>query len=120
MKKRIATFVSIISTAAIFVAGAFPQQSKRPAKRSQTVRIYLTRKGYEPETLSLKRGVPTHLIFVRQTKDDCGREVVIPAYNIRRELPLNQRVDVAFTPRKAGTIGFACGMNMLHGTLIVR
>jgi plastocyanin domain-containing protein len=26
---------------------------------------------------------------------------------------------IAFTPAKPGDIAFACGMNMLHGTIVV-
>ena len=37
-----------------------------------------------------------------------------------RELPLNKPVDVEFTPTKTGEFGFACGMNMLKGKLVVQ
>ena len=30
------------------------------------------------------------------------------------------RVVIEFTPAKSGDIAFACGMNMLHGTVIVQ
>jgi plastocyanin domain-containing protein len=33
---------------------------------------------------------------------------------------LNERVVIEFTPREAGEVAFACGMNMLRGTLVVR
>jgi len=35
-------------------------------------------------------------------------------------LPLNQPVDIEFTPDKPGNIAFACGMDMFSGTLVVR
>ena len=38
---------------------------------------------------------------------------------IRRELPLNQPVDIEFTPSKTGNVDFVCGMNMLRGTIVV-
>jgi Cu+-exporting ATPase len=50
----------------------------------------------------------------------CGTEVVFPSLNIRRALPLNEPVVIEFTPQKLGDIAFACGMNMLHGTVIVQ
>jgi len=37
-----------------------------------------------------------------------------------RALPLNQAVDVEFTPTKGGEIAFACGMNMLKGVVVVQ
>jgi multidrug efflux pump subunit AcrA (membrane-fusion protein) len=33
--------------------------------------------------------------------------------------PLNEPVAIEFTPSKAGEIAFACGMSMLHGTVVV-
>jgi plastocyanin domain-containing protein len=45
---------------------------------------------------------------------------VIPDYDIKRELPLNEPVVVEFTPEKAGTISFACGMNMQRGKIVVK
>lgn len=93
---------------------------KSAAKKVQNVKISLTERGYEPETFRLKKGIPARVTFIRKTEDDCGKEVVIPAYNIRRELPLNQPVTIRFTPRKAGSFNFVCGMDMLRGKIIVR
>jgi Cu+-exporting ATPase len=45
---------------------------------------------------------------------------VFPSLNIKRELPLNTPVTVEFIPGKTGEIAFACGMNMLHGTVVVQ
>jgi plastocyanin domain-containing protein len=33
---------------------------------------------------------------------------------------LNEPVVIEFTPAKTGEIAFACGMNMLHGTVVVQ
>jgi plastocyanin domain-containing protein len=35
-------------------------------------------------------------------------------------LPLNEPVVIEFTPERAGEVSFACGMNMLKGTVVVR
>lgn len=47
-------------------------------------------------------------------------EVVFPALNIRRTLPLNEPVVIEFTPPKAGDIAFACGMDMFQGIVVVQ
>jgi hypothetical protein len=52
--------------------------------------------------------------------ETCGTEVVLPSLNIKRALPLNEPVVIEFTPAKTGEIAFACGMNMLHGTVVVQ
>jgi len=45
---------------------------------------------------------------------------VLPDFNIRRALPLNQPVVVSFTPTDRGSFTFVCGMNMMRGQLIVQ
>jgi plastocyanin domain-containing protein len=46
--------------------------------------------------------------------------VVIPAFHIKRAVPLNEPVVVEFTPDKTGEFGFACRMGMLRGKFVVR
>jgi plastocyanin domain-containing protein len=70
--------------------------------------------------VALRAGPPARITFVRTTDKTCGTEVVFPSLNIKRALPLNEPVVIEFTPRKSGDIAFACGMNMLHGTIVVR
>jgi Cu+-exporting ATPase len=68
----------------------------------------------------LKRGVPAQLTIIRQSADECGEMIVFPVYNIRRRLPLGKPVVVRFTPRKTGSFGFMCGMDMMYGKIIVQ
>jgi plastocyanin len=95
------------------VAGT-PNQSE-----TQTEKISVTEQGYEPATITVKPGRPTKLVFVRTSDKVCGTEVVFPSMNLKRALPLNQPVDVEFTPSKRGEITFVCDMNMLKGAVIV-
>ena len=76
--------------------------------------------GYEPAKITLRAGVPTRLTFLRTTDKTCGTEVVFPTLNIKRALPLNEPTLIEFTAAKSGDIAFACGMNMLHGTVVVQ
>jgi plastocyanin domain-containing protein len=85
---------------------------------AQVVTIEIKSKGFEPDSLKLKAGVPAKVTFVRKTDETCAREVVIKDYGIERKLPLNEPVIVELTPRK-GEFTFACGMNMLKGKWIV-
>jgi Cu+-exporting ATPase len=116
MKKRSLLAAVLV---ALTLAGApiYAQKNTRP--RTQNITVMLTRRGYEPSTIRLRKGVRTRLTFIRQTKDDCGERLLIPEYNINRQLPLNSGVTITLTPRKSGTFGFSCGMDMLHGTVIV-
>ncbi len=86
----------------------------------QTARVVLTEKGYQPDSLKLRAGVPARVTFVREVEATCGTEIVLADYGIKKELPLHQPVTVEFTPTKTGEFSFACGMNMLKGKLVVR
>ncbi len=86
----------------------------------QNVKIIVNEQGYEPGKITLRAGVPARLTFVRTTDKTCGTEVVFPSLNIKRALPLNEPVVIEVPPVKSGDIAFACGMNMLHGTIVVQ
>jgi membrane fusion protein, heavy metal efflux system len=86
----------------------------------QTARILVGERGYQPATLTLRGGTPARITFVRTTDKTCGLEIVFPSLKIKRELPLNQPVDIEFTPAKSGEIAFVCGMNMLKGVVILK
>jgi Cu+-exporting ATPase len=75
--------------------------------------------GYRPEVIRLRQGVPAELIFDRQETGDCTSRVVLPDFHVSAALPANQMTTVRLMPVAAGEFGFACGMNMIHGTLIV-
>ena len=86
----------------------------------QNVKIIVNEQGYEPAKVTLRAGIPARMTFLRTTDKTCGTEVVFPSLNIKRALPLNEPVVIEFTPAKSGDIAFACGMNMLHGTVVVQ
>ena len=92
----------------------------RSNEAAQTAKVVVNEQGYEPAKLTLRAGALARITFVRTTDKTCGTEVVFPSLNIKRTLPLNEPVVIEFTPAKAGDIAFACGMNMLHGTVVVR
>ena len=102
--------------------GAGPASSSdgRSGEPAQTAKVVVSEQGYEPAKVTLRAGTPARITFVRTTDKTCGTEVVFPSLNIKRALPLNEPVVVEFTPAKSGDIAFACGMNMLHGTVVVQ
>jgi cobalt-zinc-cadmium efflux system membrane fusion protein len=99
------------------VAERSTSMESEPAARE---RITVGEQGYEPSRVRLRAGVPARLRFVRTTDKTCGTAVTIPSLGIRRELPLNQSVEIEFSPQKSGNVEFVCGMNMLRGTLVVQ
>ena len=75
--------------------------------------------GYRPEVIRVRQGVPVELTFDRQESGDCTSRVVFPDFQMSAALPAWQRTAVRLDPGEAGEFRFACGMNMIHGTLIV-
>ena len=98
-------------------AGAAAPGHTAPDTTVQTARIVVSSLGFEPSTLTLQADLPARLTLVRTSDGTCGTEVVLPSYDIRRTLPLNEPVDIEFTP-KAAEITFTCGMGMLRGTIV--
>lgn len=100
-----------------------PQQQVRPNSgvlSPQSANITVTEKGFEPASVTLRAGAPMKLIFTRKTDATCATEVVFPDYNIKKVLPLNEPVTIEITPKKSGTLNYACGMDMLRGQVVVR
>ena len=77
------------------------------------------RGGYSPDLIRVQAGMPLRLVFDRQESGDCTSRVVFPDFGVSRSLPAFATTAVEFTPDRAGEFGFACGMNMVHGTLLV-
>lgn len=87
---------------------------------AQTATVIVTEQGYEPAKVALRAGALARITFVRTTDKTCGTEVLFPSLNRKLALPLNEAVVIEFTPAKSGNIAFACGMNMLQGTIVVQ
>jgi cobalt-zinc-cadmium efflux system membrane fusion protein len=86
----------------------------------QSAKIVVNEQGFEPAKVALRAGMPARLTFIRTTDTTCGTEVIFPSLDIKRALPLNEPVVIDFTPAKREEIEFACGMNMLRGTVVVQ
>ena len=119
-----AALAALVAAAFLWAgAGVEARQARRGKARAakvQTATVALTENGYEPASLRLRRGVPYRVTFVRRVSAGCAQEVMLPDHQIKRELPLNEPVTVEFTPARAGSFTFSCGMGMVWGTLIVR
>ncbi len=76
--------------------------------------------GYSPDVIVVKQGIPVKLDFYRDETASCSDTVILGDFGIARDLPAFRTTSVEFTPDKAGEFDFTCGMNMLHGKLIVQ
>ncbi len=67
----------------------------------------------------LTAGQPVTVVVTRTVDQTCATDIVLKDFGIKQPLPLNQPVEVHFTPDKAGKVHFACAMDMLSGDLNV-
>ena len=66
------------------------------------------------------REASTALTFTRTSEKTCATAVVFASLNIKRDLPLNVPVTIDIPRPKRGELAFACGMNMVSGTVVVQ
>jgi len=87
----------------------------------QVVNITVETMGYSPSAIELKAGVPARLVFTRETESKCAEQIQFPHYGIEvTDLPLNEPVAFDIMPEEDGEFVFACGMNMMKGTVVVK
>jgi plastocyanin domain-containing protein len=85
----------------------------------QRIAIEVTSKGFVPSTIHVKAGEPIVLVVTRRTDRTCAKEIVIQERKIHRALPLNQAVEVRLKAQEPASLRYACGMNMVAGTLVI-
>lgn len=117
----IATFViAAVLTWAIlaFFFGKQRQTSGTMHDGMQTATITV-KGGYSPANIAIQAGVPTTLTFDRQEEGECTSHVVFSDLGLDTFLPGHERTDVNLPALEPGTYSFACGMNMVHGSVTV-
>ncbi len=86
----------------------------------QVITVKVEDMGYTPNRIAFKAGMPAKIIFDQHAEYECASDVMSKDLGIKlTELPKAQKTEVTFTPEKAGTYQFTCGMDMLKGTVIV-
>jgi uncharacterized protein len=79
----------------------------------QSVEVAVSRDGYHPAVIVIKRGVPARIHFTPVTLTGCNSVVEFPGYPATVDLAAGAR-DASF-PEVAGDFTFRCGQGMLHG-----
>lgn len=105
----------------LFALAAAPATADAP----RHIDIKVTRDGFTPDGITVTKGEAVALVFTRKVEHTCAKEVVVKIdgddkHDIRRDLPLDKAVEIDVTFPKAGTLSYACGMDMVHGTITVQ
>ena len=98
-----------------------PEKSGQKAQQKngyQEIRVEVMG-GYTPELIILKKSVPARIIFDRKDPSPCLDKIVFPDFGVHADLHMGEEYIVEITPEQAGEYGFSCGMNMMHGKMIV-
>jgi len=119
-QRTLAVLAAATALAALpFVAAPGEAPPVTSTRGAQVVAIEVTGQGFVPARATVKAGRPVTLVVTRKTERTCATEIVVKDYGVNRPLPLGQAVEVTFTPKKAGPVRYACGMDMIAGVLNV-
>jgi plastocyanin domain-containing protein len=101
-------------------APATPEATTPDASNaSNRVAIEVTEEGFVPAVVNVRAGQPVTLVVTRKTEKTCATELVMKEHNINQPLPMNQPVEITFTPAQSGDLPYACAMDMIKGTVHV-
>jgi P-type Cu+ transporter len=75
--------------------------------------------GYQPSVVRARTGLPLRLAFDRREDGDCSARVVFPELGVNRFLAPFTSTTIELATDRPGEFEFACGMNMIHGTLVI-
>ena len=98
---------------------AAPPAATPAALPARTIKMTVTKKGFRPDVIKVKKGQPLHLLITRKTDETCASEIVFEDTKASTDLPLNKEVAVDYTPTTTGEISYACEMGMVRGVLVV-
>ena len=97
-----------------------PKKARLAELVGQVQEVRVTVKGgYSPDHIRVRQDVPLRIVFDRQESGECTSRVVFPDFALNRALPAYATTTVELIPNKSGRFGFECGMNMVHGTMVV-
>jgi plastocyanin domain-containing protein len=96
----------------------------RPADAGDArFQIDITEHGFEPKDVAVPAGKPVTIVFDRKTDRTCAKHIVLElgdGKTVEKDLPLDTPVEIAATFAKPGKLTYACGMNMMKGTVTVQ
>lgn len=90
------------------------------ASGAQEVQLTVTDQGFEPAQITVEKDRPIVLTVTRKTDATCAKEIVFKEIAVKHDLPLNEAVRIELPASPAGTLNFACGMDMIKGSVVVQ
>ena len=103
----------------LFVLAALVLVAGCGASGPAEIQVAVTENGFEPKDVVIKKGQTAVLVMTRKTQSTCATEAVFAETGKKYDLPLNQAVRIDLTGATPGTLHYACGMDMEHGTVTI-
>jgi plastocyanin domain-containing protein len=113
-------WLTLGAAAALFGAVPAGAADTRPPAAARTVEVTVTGDGFSPAHIAAKQGERLRLVVTRRTEKTCAKEIVVQDQGIHEPLPLGKPVAVEVAADRKGDVRFACGMDMIAGTIHVQ
>lgn len=84
----------------------------------QEIAIKVTRNGYEPQSLTIKAGIPVRWKIDGTEAAGCTSIMTIPTLKVSQALRSGENI-IEFTAPKKGQLAFMCSMGMVRGSFTV-
>lgn len=93
-----------------------PVQARLDDDGHQVVEVVIDR-GYHPDAIVARAGVPLRLVFRRDDEDVCTERVVFSSPRIDRRLAATGVTRIELPAQPAGEVRFTCGMGRYRGRI---
>ena len=118
MHIAIALIAALLVTAGVLWFFFAPRKAYRaPLRDGVQEAVVEVKGGYSPAIIEAETGMPLRLVFDRKEDGECSSHVVFSDFGVDLALPAFRTTTLTLHPDQPGEYPFACGMNMLHGTL---
>lgn len=84
----------------------------------QEVDIMVDR-GYRPDVIVARAGVPLRLVFRRDDQDACSERVIFSSPHLARRLASNGPTTIDLPGQPPGQVRFTCGMGRYRGRIVL-
>ncbi|MCL4354823.1 sulfite exporter TauE/SafE family protein [Patescibacteria group bacterium] len=85
---------------------------------TQIVRMKQVSSGYQPNSFTIKKGMPVKWVVESVDPYSCASSLLVPSLGIRQGLSAGENI-FEFTPKEVGQIKFSCSMGMYTGSFNV-
>lgn len=111
-----ADFNTLVARVAQKLAPVASETQVSPTEQTITMDVRST--GFSPNRFTLRKGIPVKWVINGEELNECNKEIIVPAYDLKIKLKPGKQV-IEFTPPEAGVVPWSCWMGMIPGTFIV-